>query len=355
MPEVDAIEQVRMMVADVTRQVEQLPNASLRRMAPVIGRARAELEKGLTEWLRTATDAAERFTAQKMRIALRQLRAAEAAIREIAPNLASTLKMGGTEAAMLSNRMLTREIVAMSKVFNTEHLGMGVLNLRVASQVVDDNAWILARTNKLSRRYSTKAISTIRSKLGVGVLKEETVGQMTHRIVSHMPEASGRMAAVSKVRRWMKSPVGTPAPDGLASDMAGGLLRGPYASAERLIRTELANAYGAYHQDSIREFASTQAVGGEKVWKRWDASSDRHCVLCADLDGVTVEVDKPFPSGHMHEPRHPNCRCSVSPWMDSWPEVKPLPPRDDGVARRFAVPERPVVTKSGMAQDTSLI
>ena len=101
----------------------------------------------------------------------------------------------------------------------------------------------------------------------------------------------------------------------VAADMAKGFLRGPAYEAERLIRTELANAYGAHHQRGIEDFAEGEE---EKVLKRWDASRDRHCALCHALDGETVEVDETFSSGHMYEPRHPNCRCVVIPWMEHW-------------------------------------
>ena len=79
--------------------------------------------------------------------------------------------------------------------------------------------------------------------------------------------------------------------------------------------------------------------------KRWDASSDRHCELCRELDGQTVGVDEPFSTGHMHGPRHPNCRCIVTPWMKGWKKVKPL--------RRG--PSKPVVTRGGTAKETNRV
>lgn len=67
------------------------------------------------------------------------------------------------------------------------------------------------------------------------------------------------------------------------------------------------------------EVAHAQAEGNFDVWKRsglvqkltWTVSADEPCDECADNEDVEVEFGKPFPSGDLYPPVHPNCRCVV--------------------------------------------
>jgi phage portal protein BeeE len=67
------------------------------------------------------------------------------------------------------------------------------------------------------------------------------------------------------------------------------------------------------------EVARAQAEGNFDVWKRsglvqkltWTVSADEPCDECADNEDVEVEFGKPFPSGDLYPPVHPNCRCVV--------------------------------------------
>ncbi len=332
-----SVRSVRRLVAEVVRDVETLPDTSIRKLAPIIGRAHAELEKGLAKWLETAPAAGDRFTAHQMRLALRQLRAARQAILDISPKLRDALFVGNVEAAGLSSRMLSREIARLSQLFGTEELGLARLNLPMAAELVERNSWLLSRFDRSIKRYGERSFTTIRNKLAVGVLKQENMIQLITRVAGYTPAAKA-------------------AGPGWAKDMAKGLIRGPAYNAERLIRTELANAYNAHHQESIHDFAEDQAVGGQEVMKRWDASADRRCALCDAVDGEQVPTHEPFSSGDMYPPLHPNCRCVAIPWMDHWPEIKQLKPLNTETTRRFApghpTTGKPVVTPGGTAVET---
>lgn len=66
------------------------------------------------------------------------------------------------------------------------------------------------------------------------------------------------------------------------------------------------------------ETAFAQVGGNWTIWSKsglvkaltWGVSSLGPCDICAENDGVEVEFGKPFPSGDLHPPVHPHCRCT---------------------------------------------
>ena len=98
------------------------------------------------------------------------------------------------------------------------------------------------------------------------------------------------------------------------------IIGGNEYKAERIVRTESAAAYGITEAVSIREAKRDLP----DLKKRWSASPDA-CDCCASLDGEKIEVNQTFTcrSGKssldaLHEPIHPNCKCSVAPWRSAW-------------------------------------
>jgi len=314
----------------VSPRVDELPRVALRRLMPSLRRAQKELEAGLAQWLKTAPDASERFTALQYRSALRQIRAAMRAIGALEPALRTVLERGSMEAAALSSSSLTREIARLANVFGGE---LPRMDLPTAARLLERNGWLIRRYKESARRYSEEAQTRIRSHLSVGVLKNESIGQMAERIKGLVPVAEQRAGA------------------SMAQSMADGLSRNQYFAAERLVRTEMMEAYNAHHEDGLRDWASDTPG----AMKRWNAARDRHCVLCASLNGQIRKVDEEFDGGYMHPPRHPYCRCVVIPWMEGWPELKPLAPLDSGGALRRATPDRAIVTKGGTAAETNRV
>lgn len=65
------------------------------------------------------------------------------------------------------------------------------------------------------------------------------------------------------------------------------------------------------------EVANAQAGGNFEVWKKsglvqtvkWTVSADEPCDECAGNEDQEVEFGKPFDSGDLMPPAHPNCRC----------------------------------------------
>lgn len=73
---------------------------------------------------------------------------------------------------------------------------------------------------------------------------------------------------------------------------------------EQIAQTEMAWAYGE------ASYKTYQNNGVKQV--EWLCGSNP-CEVCAENGGVVVEIGQSFPSGDIHEPVHPNCRCSTLP------------------------------------------
>jgi len=83
------------------------------------------------------------------------------------------------------------------------------------------------------------------------------------------------------------------------------------ARAERIARTELANAYNHGQLESIKQArAGGYLADVEKTWET--ADDERTCDDCAALDGETVGVDENFSNGQESPTAHPGCRCSMT-------------------------------------------
>ena len=130
----------------------------------------------------------------------------------------------------------------------------------------------------------------IRRQLAIGVARNETIDRMTERL------------------RKMGGP--------RSIDSASGLFSRFRYQAERLVRTEVMNAYNEVHHAGL-ELAKAQEPG---IQKRWDATRDlRRCKICRGLHGKIAELDQLFDGKYRSAPAHPNCRCVIVAWHVDWP------------------------------------
>jgi hypothetical protein len=91
--------------------------------------------------------------------------------------------------------------------------------------------------------------------------------------------------------------------------------------AERLVRTETSNAYGASQHRAIAD-AAEQIPGLKKMWIH---QSSYICKVCIKLDGTerpvngtwTIQIGKKT-KRIAHAPAHPNCTCRVTAMKPSW-------------------------------------
>lgn len=93
------------------------------------------------------------------------------------------------------------------------------------------------------------------------------------------------------------------------------------ANADRLVRTEVSNAYGAATHSSQSE-AEKQVPGLKKVWLH---VASFICKTCIPLHGTERPIDGTWTvkSGRKtrkvaHPPAHPNCTCRTTTMKPSW-------------------------------------
>ena len=106
----------------------------------------------------------------------------------------------------------------------------------------------------------------------------------------------------------------------IAGEM-GGMKQSSY-KAERIVRTELVNAYNTSSATSIKE--SRKSLPDLK--NQWIAHiDDRTCPACRNLHLQIHNIGAPF-TGRIgkrivtvsHPTIHPNCRCTIVPYRDAW-------------------------------------
>lgn len=97
---------------------------------------------------------------------------------------------------------------------------------------------------------------------------------------------------------------------------------------------------GVYQPDDV-EARLAYYYANSVTHLRWVCAPNSDCKICAQNDGVVVEVGTPFPSGHLLPKAHPNCLCTVVAYsmpgfgMSSKPinperkQIIPFHPRDE--------------------------
>jgi len=289
--------EVKGLLLQINEEVDKLPEATLRQLAPALRTAREELERDLSRWL-AKLDGKERFTAQQMRVALIQVQRATKAIEKVSKELKAALVRSVPTARKFAEAHLRREAAFFSVRFGES---LSSLPLLEAGKIVDKT--LLDRFEASRRRWSTRARAEIRKKLAISLLKKETVEQMQRRLV-------GRSA------KYL-SPLATQ--EQKAKVVSRVLWSRAEADARRIVRTEVVNAYNATKLDMLDGLNAEDPGWG----KRWDAALDgRTCKFCKALDHIVVKVGESFPDkggGSVDAPPlHPNCRCAVVAWHLEW-------------------------------------
>jgi len=185
-----------------------------------------------------------------------------------------------------------------------------VSNLRipVVKVLTSVQRTMMGRYEHRSDRYAGELGRRIRNDLAVGVIRGESVREMSKRLLGTKAEKMS--------------------PTDIADDIADKQFFRGYHDAERLVRTEMVNAYTETQVESLGEM-NEDDPGWKKMWDA--ANDDRVCDDCDDLDGVVVDHDESFPGGIQGPPLHPNDRCSIVPWHERWgaPDQDELPRKDD--------------------------
>lgn len=289
---------------NINNEVRKLSGASLTRVEDVLDAAEKELTQDLANWSMLGKGD-DRFTPQVYRNALAQIRGTLDHIRGTTDDgMASALKYGGAAAAKLATSHLIREISTFSQHFEGSVRPIPFDAMQI---IAEGQKTVWPRFANSAHRYAGQVGDDIRKQLAIGLVRGETIDQMTDRLA----KLGGPKGYV-----YLRGRPGSP--NAKAEVIAEGLFRRYRHWAERLAVTETVNAYN-----------ETALIGMDELeehdpgyFKRWDAAIDgRTCKNCASYDDLVTPIDKPFAGGIAHPPLHPRCRCAVVVWRKEWDEA----------------------------------
>lgn len=287
-------------INDNRKAVVALSDPELKAVMPALYDLRDKMADSLRSFLKGEQVASE-YTMHKHRALLAQLDdAIKTAHRELPSAALSDLKRESFGAAKIGVKKLERMIIEGEKKYAG---AVSSLNIPVAKVLTNVKRTMMGRYETKSDKYAGDVGRRIRNELAVGVLKGETVGEMTKRIMG-----AGHYARTAKK--------GVTA---VAEEMANTTIFKAKHEAERLVRTEIVNAYTESQIESLYE-AEEDDPGYQKMW---DAASDKRvCLDCYALNGVVVDLNHNFRGGVQGPPLHPNDRCCIVPWHKGWGSPK---------------------------------
>lgn len=258
---------VRAVLEATQSELMRLPRKYVIALGPVLGEVRQELIKGLN--VLKKYDKESTFTAQHKRNVLANLDAALESVKKVEPVLFSVLNTGKSSAHKLANGDVLNDLAKFSRLYGAE---LKPINLELAGIVITGSG-------RIARKYASSVTADIRHQLTKGVIHGESFAQMTKRLTG---DKLG-----SKYAYW----------------------------AERIVRTEIIDAYNMQAQDSIKQIYKTD----DRIRQIWNASLDRRtCYMCETLDGEVRSLGENFTGGIEAPPAHPNCRCILSAWREDW-------------------------------------
>ena len=287
----------------INSEVAKLSHISQARVEEVLDAAEKELTKDLSKWMAQHKGDA-RFTPQMYRNALVQIRGALDHIRGTTDDgMASALQYGGVAAAKLATSHLTRQVQTFSQRF--EH-SVRPVAFEPMAVIAEGKTIMWPKFKNSAHRYAGQVGDDIRKQLAIGVVRGETLDQLTDRLA----KLGGPKGFV-----YLK---GRPGLAGSRGEViAEGLFRRYRHWGERLARTEIVNAYNETAMVGMDELEANDPG----YFKRWDAAIDgRTCPNCKQYDDLVVPLNKDFPGRVDHPPLHPNCRCAVVVWRKEWKE-----------------------------------
>jgi len=286
----------------INHEVAKLSTSGLGKLTEVLDSAEVELSRALSSWTALGKGA-DRFTPQMYRNALVQIRGALANIRgPVAEAIASVLRHNGTLAAGLATKHLITEVTRFSQMFEGS---IRPIAIEPTAVLAEGKKLLFKKFATSASRYAGQVGEDIRKQLAIGVVRGETVDQLTSRLV--------RLGGPSGLVYTRGLP---DSPHAKAEFIAEGLFKRYRHYAERLVVTETVKAYNECALIGMDELEANDPG----YFKRWDAAIDgRTCPYCKEYDDLVVPLDGMF-RGIVCPPLHPRCRCAVVIWRKEWDE-----------------------------------
>lgn len=295
---------VQRSIATAAHEAAALPAEALRDVLPVLAQAERETQRALARWLASVPDAGARYTAQHHRAVLAHLDGVFEKLADLYPAMVGGLVRTSRRAGQLAVSHMIQEVARMSSIFDGTLIDPPI---RLAGILAHGDRVLIPRFRTSAARYAGDITRDIRQSLAVGLVRGETVSALVDRLVAH----GGPRGAVA-----LRGVAGEPG--AVTEDIAEGLFRRYRYWSERVVRTEVQNAYNEAKEESYDEAAEEIP----DLCRRWDSSLDlRTCVRCGGLHGEVRPLREPFSDGSMSPPAHPNCRCTTVPWRENWPAL----------------------------------
>lgn len=215
------------------------------------------------------------------------VRETEAAIAVLETKAQGQYTVAQKESVSLAVDHAGTELDLMAKAFGKGAEPLDV-SLSAVKALADPAQGLLASHFQTSvDRYGGDLLNQVRQRVFVGMRTGDTVGKVASSI-------TGKQGIAGAVNR---------------------------SNAERLVRTEVSNAYGAAQHNSIKQ-AAQQVEGLKKMWVHVGSFL---CPTCGPLHGTERPLDGTWTikSGRKtrevaHAPGHPNCTCRVTTIKPSW-------------------------------------
>lgn len=266
--------------------------------------AQLELQEGLRQWLRKP-NGEMRYTAQRHREALLQLRGAMGRVRSMGGDVSDMLQTSYNAISETQLEHMLHEYARLGSVFGSPSR---LIDIDTAAVVAVERGPLFMRFESSAQRYAGDVGRDIQRELALGILKGETVFELTERLVLN----GGPRGEVA-----LRGILGDP--DASSEVIAEGLFRRYRHWASRLARTELQRASNVVLDRGIFELSQYDS----EIIRRWDASVDsRLCEICFALHGQTAPIDGYFAGGYESAPAHPYCRCRVGAWKAAWEQYR---------------------------------
>ena len=295
---------VNQILEHINGEVAKLSANSTNDLADVLASAEKELTHDLANW-KMLGKGDERFTVQVYRNALAQIQGTLHSIRKNIPGkLINHLEEQGRKAAELATKHLITEVEGFSKIYEGS---VRPVAIEAASVLASGEKAVWKKFSNSAERYAGQVGKDIQKQLAIGVVRGETVDQLTARLIK-----------MGGPKGWVAPKGSEMSGTGRAKLMTDGLFKKYNYYAERLVRTEVVSAYNSFAMDGMAELEEDDPG----YFKRWDAAIDgRTCVVCASYDDLVVKLDGKFPQGLEYPPAHPNCRCCHVVWRKEWTEA----------------------------------
>ncbi len=286
---------------EVAAEISTLPPIAIREFAPVLAQARREAVQGLSRWLQTIKDGDARFTAQAYRNAIAQLDQALETIKQLDPAMLKGLRAAERRSSPMAVRHVQEQLGTFSRMFGAT---VRPIPLEQARRLAEGSKTLIKKFPNSAARYAGSVGDDIRRELAVGMLKGESIGEMTLRLAKH-GGPKGEVALSGILGQ----------PSAVSEYIAEGLFKRYRFWGERVARTEVIAVYNQTADDSIHEAHKLD----DKIARMWNAAADKRvCPICRDLDGKIAKIGESFPGGYDRPPAHPYDRCSVVAWRSDW-------------------------------------